>query len=80
MNCLMCDKIIETRKGKEVCSTTCRVDKKRAYDYFDAVLVQLKSITKLENKECLEGIRKDEIKRKRPLRIFNAWIVKRGLK
>jgi len=80
MNCVMCNNSFEKRKGKEVCSITCRVDKKRAFDYFDAVLVQLKSITEFDTAQCLEGIKSDEKKRKRPIRIFDAWVLKRGLK
>lgn len=79
MKCLMCNKEYQNRKGKEVCSTTCRVDKKRAFDYFDAVLKQLKSITDYDTEKCLEGIRADEKKRKRPIRVFEAW-VNRGAK
>jgi predicted nucleic acid-binding Zn ribbon protein len=76
----MCNKEFESRKGKLVCSTTCRVDKKRAFDYFDAVLKQLKSITDFETEKCLEGIKNDERKRKRAIRIFDAWVEKRKLK
>jgi hypothetical protein len=76
----MCNNDFEARKGKEVCSTTCRVDKKRAFDYFDAVLKQLKSITDWEQEKCLDGIKDDERKRKRPIRIFEAWVIKRKLK
>jgi len=76
----MCNNEYESRKGKEVCSITCRVDKKRAFDYFDAVLKQLRSITEWDNAKCLEGIKADEKKSKRPIRIFDAWVLKRGLK
>lgn len=38
MKCLMCNKEIGTRKGKEVCSTTCRVDKHKAFKMCDKLL------------------------------------------
>jgi hypothetical protein len=79
MKCLICNNETESRKGKQVCSTTCRVDKKRAFDYFDAVFKQLKNMTDYDNDKILEGIRSDEKKQKRPIRIFEAW-VKRGIK
>lgn len=33
--CLMCKTEMRGRKGKAVCSTTCRVNKKKAWDEYD---------------------------------------------
>jgi hypothetical protein len=72
----MCDKEMGSRRGKIVCSITCRVEKKHAFDYFSAVLSNLKKMTNYTTERCIEGIREDEIKRKRPIRIFDAWVAK----
>lgn len=74
----MCNNDIGTRKGKVVCSTTCRVNKKKAFDYFDEVFRLVMKMSEMNEKECLDGIRKDEVKLGRPLRFFDAWAEKRG--
>jgi hypothetical protein len=38
MKCLMCDKELDNRKGKVVCSTTCRVNKHKAMKECDKLL------------------------------------------
>ena len=38
MQCIMCNKEIGTRKGKVVCSTTCRVNKHKAMKVCDRLL------------------------------------------
>lgn len=39
--CLMCEAEMKGRKGKVVCSTTCRVNKKKAFDYCETILLHL---------------------------------------
>lgn len=38
MKCIMCNKELGERKGKEVCSTTCRVNKHKAMKVCDRLL------------------------------------------
>lgn len=38
MKCLICDKDMKSRRGKEVCSTTCRVNKHKAMKVCDRLL------------------------------------------
>ena len=74
MKCFVCDKDMGIRKGKEVCSTTCRGHKKKAFDYFNSLYNQLKRISGNSDAECLKAILADEKKQKRSIRIFAAWV------
>jgi len=74
MKCCVCNKDMDSRKGKQVCSATCRGHKKQALDYFNLLFSQLKSITKLPDDRIIQEILDDEKKRKRSIRMYNVWI------
>lgn len=67
------------RRGKSVCSTTCRVNKHNAFKYYDTLFKDLEMLNKNENKgwdkeKIFDGIKFLEKKKGQTLRVFEVWM------
>lgn len=83
MKCLMCNKEIGDRKGKVVCSTTCRVNKLKAMKECDKLLEYFlrdertfKALYKRDNVKNREEYKRNVIEdiTKHEGRIGEAWL------
>lgn len=73
MRCLICNLETNDRKGKVVCSTTCRVKKKNIFDQLTAQKRSLRRIMKYSLDDCVVLMRRAYIASNRPIRVFYAW-------
>ena len=73
MTCLICNLETNDRKGKVVCSTTCRVKKKNIFDELTAEMRSLRRNTKYSLDVRIVLMRRAYKASNRPIRVFYAW-------
>jgi hypothetical protein len=73
MRCLICNLETNDRKGKVVCSTTCRVKKKNIFDELTAERRSLRRNMKYSLDDCILLMRRAYRASNRPIRVFYAW-------
>lgn len=76
--CVVCDKQMTPRLGKNVCSATCRVKKHSMNKYFDTVYRNVKQMVKWEDDRVYTAIKKDLKSNGGNVKVFEDWVGKRS--
>jgi len=77
---MWCGTSMVMRKGKNVCSGTCRRRKHEMQKYLDAVYTNVKKMVKWEDEGIYKGMKRDVIKQGQNVEVFADWLGKRSTK